>query len=416
MNRIISPRTIRQDLLREEKNNLWRDRWNFGLDVLRKKRIQKPLNQQQMAELVGLDQTTVSRIEAGGEKPRDVVTALAICQFYGLDPEERDKFFIYSFGLPYSKIMNHEIEKTSGDEFIFKIDNDLAQMKILIESGSPEVSSDLIKRNILPFIYQRIIRSLNVRNKETELLVDRYAYALLFMNDANSFWMNRTQSANDCFSKVTKLKNLMNLTKINIPKAIVGSMEASGYYLRGNSIQALTVASSGVKAALEMGIEDPHVLWGNLSLWVVNSAKAGFDKEARAAMEKADRLLNSKYMSPNISHKILETDARIDGILGLGQFSKKQEMARNKVFDKEGVVEDRYIAMLINRNELEALNKMGDIDLDHIEKLVNDSKLISGNDYRRILDEINMLALQLNSKREKVLKSKKKIKRINSQE
>jgi hypothetical protein len=86
------------------------------------------------------------------------------------------------------------------------------------------------------------------------------------------------------------------------------------------------------------------------------------------------------------------------------------------VFDKDGVVEDRYIAMMINRNELEAMYKMGDTNIYHIEKLVNDSKLISGNDYRRILDEIITLASQLNSKRERALKIKKRIKRINSQE
>ena len=198
----------------------------------------------------------------------------------------------------------------------------------------------------------------------------------------------------------------MNITKVNSPMVIAGCMEASGSYLRGNLNQAVTVARNNFATALEMGIEDPYLLWASISLWAVNSAKVGIENEAHDVMKKADLLLNSSYLNANISRMTLETDARIDGILGLDQFLKKQEMARNNVFDKEGVVQDRYTAMLINRNELEAMNKMGDTNIDQIEKLVNDSKLISGNDYRRILDEIIGLASKLDSKRERGLKKK----------
>ncbi|MBP8949091.1 MAG: helix-turn-helix transcriptional regulator [Candidatus Promineofilum sp.] len=78
--------------------------WNAGLqayaDLLRRRREDVlRLTQAEIASCLGLNQSTISRIESGA-RPRDKPTALAIAEAYRLSPAETRVWLELLFGAP----------------------------------------------------------------------------------------------------------------------------------------------------------------------------------------------------------------------------------------------------------------------------------------------------------------------------
>jgi transcriptional regulator with XRE-family HTH domain len=66
--------------------------------VLRRKRKNLGLTQEQLAQRVGLDQSRISRIEGGLGTPKDYPTAKAIAESYRLDPDETRVWYRLLYG------------------------------------------------------------------------------------------------------------------------------------------------------------------------------------------------------------------------------------------------------------------------------------------------------------------------------
>lgn len=81
---------------RTERTRLLND---FGEDVLREKRTTLGLTQKEIAEAVGMNQSTYSRIEGGWETPKDFPTADAIAHSLHLDEGQAQKWFNLLYGV-----------------------------------------------------------------------------------------------------------------------------------------------------------------------------------------------------------------------------------------------------------------------------------------------------------------------------
>lgn len=84
------------------KSSWVEERQDFG-ERLRKKRESLRLTQEQMAKLLGVNQSTISRYETGGKSPKDYPTTKAVALCYRLDQTETSDLFRLTFGrIPYS--------------------------------------------------------------------------------------------------------------------------------------------------------------------------------------------------------------------------------------------------------------------------------------------------------------------------
>jgi tetratricopeptide (TPR) repeat protein len=72
----------------------------FGLSVLRPRRtIKLQLTQKQIARMIGIDQSRISRLELGAGIPKDFPCAKAIAECYQLDEEETKKWYQLIYGV-----------------------------------------------------------------------------------------------------------------------------------------------------------------------------------------------------------------------------------------------------------------------------------------------------------------------------
>lgn len=76
----------------------------FGENVLRERRKQRGLTQQQMAERIGVDQSRVTRIERGLGVPKDLPTAQAYAKAYRLNKAQADRWYQLLYGLTADQI------------------------------------------------------------------------------------------------------------------------------------------------------------------------------------------------------------------------------------------------------------------------------------------------------------------------
>jgi len=99
--------------------------------------------------------------------------------------------------------------------------------------------------------------------------------------------------------------------------------------------------------------------------------------------------IQRKYGNSILTRWRLITAVRVEGILRSNLFWIKQSYARESVYGKGGTPKDPYSALMLNRNELEAMEALKIFDSDHIWKLKKESGLIAGKRFRGILQEIN---------------------------
>lgn len=76
--------------LSAQKSSWWADLSEFGETVLKQKREKLGLTQQQIAKIVGLNQSQISRIEQGLSRPSDPPTLDSIVNAYHLNQKEKD--------------------------------------------------------------------------------------------------------------------------------------------------------------------------------------------------------------------------------------------------------------------------------------------------------------------------------------
>jgi transcriptional regulator with XRE-family HTH domain len=92
----VTKRTVEKPLERA-RDNWWADLSEFG-ERLRKKRKKLGLTQKQMAQRIGVDQSRISRIEAGTSTPKDTPTAARFAEWYELDDKEKREWFGLLYG------------------------------------------------------------------------------------------------------------------------------------------------------------------------------------------------------------------------------------------------------------------------------------------------------------------------------
>src|SRR3989344_6023979 len=81
------------------KSGWWSNLLDFGQDIFKPRRLSLSLNQLNISNKIGINQSEVSRLENGLVKPRDVPTFNSVCQAYCLTNQEKLAYSRLVYGI-----------------------------------------------------------------------------------------------------------------------------------------------------------------------------------------------------------------------------------------------------------------------------------------------------------------------------
>ncbi|KKS41499.1 MAG: hypothetical protein UV05_C0054G0007 [candidate division CPR1 bacterium GW2011_GWA2_42_17] len=127
--------------LSAQKSSWWGDLSEFGETVLKQKRQNLGLTQQQVAKIVGLNQSQISRIEQGLSRPSDPPTLDSIAKAYHLNQKEKEYLYQLFVGVETIKTKIGE----SLTPVLDLLDKQTSFIAHANRSGNPQVASDHAK-------------------------------------------------------------------------------------------------------------------------------------------------------------------------------------------------------------------------------------------------------------------------------
>ena len=361
---------------------------NFGIYILKPRRKQLELKQTDIANKIGVNQSRISAYENKGSYPRGIREINRLLDAYQLPNQYRENYLRLCTGLPNIHIRDRSKEELTTEEFIIKKDKEIARIKTLIDSGSTQLASKWLEDEILPSLWKKTKELIEKNDIETSRLIKRLTDSIHFNLDCKSVWMSKKDSINVLLSGKENLKSIHELTDDPYTLLVSYILDSSANYLRGNNKYVVQNAEHTQNIIEDKKILDPYLIWQNLSLWAVCCAKSGFYELANEPIKKFEDYMNKYEVDPLIYRQYLETSARIEGLTKSQLFWKKQEEAKDLEFGPEGIPKEPYTATLMLRNEIEAMIIFKDLSKSRMINLFNQAKLISGNNYARLLEEI----------------------------
>lgn len=362
--------------------------FDFGKYILKPRRKELKKTQTDIAKKLKVHQTSIHGYENSGSSPLRMERISKLLDEYDLPEFYRTNYRFLCSGSPNIQFIEGDNKNFTTEEFIIYIDNELARIKKMMDSGSTRLASNWMDEEILPKLWKRTNELALKNDIETSRMANRLAKCIHLNLDSKTVWMDSKTAVLALQEGIDSLKTLYELSDDYYPLLVSSLFELKENYLRGNEVKAVQLAKQVQDLIKNKKIVDPNLMWQNLSIWAVCGAKSGSNDVASEPIEIFSKFMDNHEVGPIIYRQYFETSARTEGLTKSSLFWKKHEKANDLVFGPRGIPKDPYTATLLIRNEIEAMIIFNDLSRSRMNYLLNKAKLISGKNYARLLEEI----------------------------
>ena len=362
--------------------------FDFGDYILVPRRKELKLTQDRIAQETGVDQSRIVAYENYGRHPDSIDKVVRFIDCYQLPDSVRNNYFYLCTNLFFTGISIEELSNENIDAFLFDIDKELEKAKQLMRYGVTRMVSNILEQGIIPRLWKKTKEAFRMHDRNLNRIIDRLTKSIHINLDCKSLWLSIKAAIIEMEDGSRTLRTLYGLSKNTNALLVSHLLNSSASYLKNNSSFVVQNSAQAQDIIDDKKIIDPYLMWQNLSVWGVCYAK---EKERNKAVEtigKFEEFIDRIEIEPYIYRQFLETSARIDGLTKSESFWKKQEKAINEEFGHEKIPKDPYTANMLIRNEIEAMVLRNDPSINRMINLYNQAKLISGQNFDRLLEEM----------------------------
>ena len=378
-----------------EKNEIgvlkigWMDNlFDFGAYILIPRRVELRLTQDRIAQKVGVDQSRIVAYENYGKHPDNIEKVVRFIDCYQLPDRYRNNYFYLCTNLSFTGIGIEKLSDENIDAFIFNIDKELDKAIQLMRCGAIRIVSIILEDEIIPRLWKKTKIFLKKNDKNLNRVIDRLSKSIHINQDCKSSWLSKKEAISELENAHDNIKILYTSSKNQNALVVSYLLDSSAHYLKEDPFYVVQNAETTQSIIDDKKIIDPYIVWQNQSIWGVCYAKNEERNKAVEIMEKFENFSDRFEIDPYIYRQFLETSARIDGITKSESFWKKQQKALDQEFGPEKIPRDPYTAIMLNRNEIEAMVIRNDLSTNRIYKLYDQAKLISSGNFARLLEEM----------------------------
>jgi transcriptional regulator with XRE-family HTH domain len=380
---------IHQRTIREE----------FIEQVLIPQRKKYKLTQKDIADIVGIDQAQVSRLESGEQVPKDFPQALAYKNAYRLDKNNAETWYQVLYGSALESVSEENIfDKRSLPDFLGYIENELRRYQEAIDDGIPQRISQWLSVNTIPSLRKKIPQVMRESPSEVWPIQQQLAKALFDYGESISYWMPHWE-AYVCLNGISReLDQIADQSNQKYPKVLSDSIRASAYHLIDKFDESRKFAEHAILTARGV-IVDANFILGNQTLLASALAALKMDKETKKEGKRILRTIeDGDNLRPTSIRGGLLTIARIESVLGNRIFWKKLEEAGVTIIKPGGGYWDAYTGLRLIYTELKGMLSFSEIDIGQVDKLVREALLLSAQ-HERLFIEVQESARKLHDMR-----------------
>ncbi len=368
----------------DSRSNWYSYLQEFGQSVLRPRREKLGLTQKQIARMIGLDQSRISRLELGKGIPKDFPCAKAIAECYQLDEEETKKWYQLIYGV------------SPKDDLLTKnlIEAYQLQLDTLYKAQQRGGSGFVI--NSTNEITEHLRKTIILSSKFREPL--QIILARLLLNQIGSYLEIGLPNYMSGYT-TPLIKEVLDIGKEYDDKSLLGSVYfniGDIYYIKKQYTDAIPC----LKNASDLLKDDKNLSLRINRTMALSLANLQEKKEFLKVKERAMGLIeNGEFTSLEPVCQVLEGIGSGLGILKSPNAFRVLEEAQ-KTYEMMIARDEKmpFLSIQLARSQIEVMHNLGSKDKRLIEEIGNEGlRLASEYGFHRYVNQFkNLLEKSLN--------------------